>query len=326
MQALILAGGEGKRLKPLTNSIPKILLPICNKPALHHLISSLKKQEIVERVILSLGNLADKVLSYLSRYDSPLPIEVKVEKEPLDTGGAIKFSAPSGEDFIVINGDIISDVDYNSMLSFHKAKRAHLTILTVKVKDVSPFGRLLFDGDFRVKGFLEKTGEKRAGFVNGAIYIMGREILSYFPEGKCSLERDVFPLLVKRKNFKVYAFLHLGYWMDIGERERYIQLHKDILDFHFPLEYYSFPPHLDEGTIINQPSLFGEKCIIRKGARIFPYSVLGNYVEVGERAEVRESILLDGVSVGEGCKVYRSIIGEGCSLPAGSVIQEEIVS
>jgi NDP-sugar pyrophosphorylase family protein len=325
MKALILAGGEGKRLKPITNSIPKILLPICNKPTLCHLLECLNESGIFEEAILSLGNLAEKVVSFLSNYHSPIPITVKIEEESLDTGGAIKFSAPSEEVFFVINGDIICDVDYQAMLSFHKAKKSDITILTVKVKDISPFGSVFFDGDFRVKGFSEKTKEKRAGFVNGAIYIINQRILEFFPEGKCSLEREIFPHLLSLEDVKIFSYLHFGYWMDIGERERYIQLHKDILDSRYLMNFSSFAPNIEEGAEVGEPAIFGMNCRMGKGARILPYSAIGNDVEIEDGVEVGESILFDRVRVGEGSKIQRSIVGEGCSIPPRSTICDAII-
>ena len=325
MKALILAGGEGRRLKPITNSIPKILLPICNKPTLCHLLESLKECGIFEEVTLSLGNLAQTVISFLSHYEYPVPLRLKIEEEPLDTGGAIKFSAPSDEEFFVINGDIICDVDYQAMLSFHKAKKADITILTVKVRDVSPFGSVIFDGDFRVKCFSEKRKEKRVGYVNGAIYIIKQKILQHFPSGRCSLERDIFPILLYLDKAKIFSFLHFGYWMDIGERERYIQLHKDILDSRCFMNFSSFVPNIENGAEVGEPAIFGMNCRIGKGARILPYSVIGNNVEIGDGAEVGESILFDKVRVGEGSRIHRSIVGEGCIIPPISTFSEAII-
>ena len=325
MKALILAGGEGKRLKPITNSIPKILLPICNKPTLCHLLECLKESGIFEEAILSLGNLAEKVISFLSNYQSPIPITVKIEEESLDTGGAIKFSAPSEDVFFVINGDIICDVDYRAMLSFHKAKNADITILTVKVKDISPYGSVFFDGDFRVKGFSEKTKEKRAGFVNGAIYIINQRILEFFPDGKCSLEREIFPHLLSLANVKIFSYLHFGYWMDIGERERYMQLHKDILDSRYLINFSSFAPNIEEGAEVGEPAIFGMNCKIGKRVRILPYTVMGNDVVIEDGVEIGESVLFDKVRVGEESKVHRAIIGKGCAIPPGSKICDAII-
>ncbi|MBC7330278.1 NDP-sugar synthase [bacterium] len=325
MRALVLAGGEGKRLKPITNSIPKILLPICNKPTLCHLLECLKESGIFEEVVLSLGNLSQKVISFLSNYEAPIPIRVRVEEEPLDTGGAIKFSAPAGNEFFVINGDIICDVDYQSMLSFHKAKKADITILTVKVNDISPFGSIFFDGDFRVKGFSEKTKERRAGFVNGAIYIINQRTLQFFPDRKCSLEREIFPRLLSLDNIKIFSYLHFGYWMDIGERERYIQLHKDILDSRYPMDISAFSPDIEEGAEVGEPAVFGMNCRIGKGARVLSYSVMGNDVVIENGSEVGESVLFDKVRVGEGSRIHRSIVGEGCFIPQGSTICDMII-
>jgi NDP-sugar pyrophosphorylase family protein len=325
MKALILAGGEGKRLKPITNSIPKILLPICNKPTICHLLECLKESGIFVEAILSLGNLAGKVISFLSHYQSPIPITAKIEKEPLDTGGAIKFSAPSEDVFFVINGDIICDVEYQAMLSFHKAKDADVTILTVKVKDISPFGSVIFDGDFKVRGFSEKRKEKRLGFVNGAIYIINQRILEFFPDGKCSLEREIFPHLLSLDDVRIFSYLHFGYWMDIGERERYIQLHKDILDSRYLMDFSSFAPNVEEEAEVGEPAIFGMNCKIGKGVRILPYTVMGNDVVIEDGAEVGESVLFDKVRVGEGSKIHRSIVGEGCIIPPGSILSDAII-
>lgn len=325
MKALILAGGEGKRLKPLTNAIPKILLPICNKPALCHILASLSKQRIIDRVTLSLGHLWEKVVSFLSTYNAPLPLEIKVESKPLDTGGAIRFSAPGEEDFFVVNGDIICDVDYTAMLDFHRRKKADITILTVKVKDISPFGSILFDGDFKIKGFKEKMEEKKAGFVNGAIYLIKQRVLEFFPKGRFSLEKDILPRLLLKK-LKVYAFAHFGYWIDIGERERYIQVHKDVLDGIAFLEYTSFPYKAGKGTEFHSPVLLGRDCKLRNCVRLLPYSILGNYVEVEEGASIGESIILDGVKIRKGTRIFRSIVGPSSLLLPETSLENAIIS
>lgn len=325
MKAVILAGGEGRRLKPLTNSIPKILLPICNKPVLHHLLSSLSKQKIIDGVILSLGILWEKVVSFLASDNPPLPCELKVENEPLDTGGAVKFSAPFEDEFFVINGDIICDVDFQAMLDFHRRKKAEITILVVKVEDVSPFGSVIFDGDFKIREFKEKVEEKRTGFVNGAIYLMNRRILEQLPTGRLSLEKDVFPRLL-RENRDIYAFLHLGYWIDIGERERYLQVHKDVLNGIAFLEYTSFPYQMEKEIEVHSPVLLGRGCKLGSRVKLFPYSVLGNGVEVEEEASISESVILDGAKIGKGAIVSRSIVGECIELPPGAVIKEAIIA
>lgn len=324
MKALILAGGEGKRLKPLTDFLPKILLPICNKPVLCHLVSSLAKQKLIDGIILSLGNLSDKVVSFLPSYASPLPIEIRIEDKPLNTGGAIKFSAPREEEFFVVSGDIISDVDYEAMWKFHTAKKADITILTVKVKDISSFGNLSFDGDLKVKEFKEKVEEKRGGFVNGAIYLMKRRVLEHFPKGQCSLEKEIFPRLLSM-GVNIYAFLHFGYWMDIGERERYIRVQKDVLNGIIALEHSSFPCEGEEVEIAS-PVLLGKGCKLNKGAKLLPYSILGNNVEVGEGASIGESVILDGARIGKGSRVFRSILGGARILPPNTSLEDTILA
>lgn len=319
-----MAGGEGRRLKPLTDSIPKVLLPICNIPTLSYLLSSLAQQKVIDGVILSLGHLWDKVISYLATYKSPLPIETKIEKEPLDTGGAIKFSAPSEEEFFVVNGDIICDVDLKSMLDFHKRKKADITILSVKVKDVSSFGTLEFDGNFRLKSFIEKVPERRAGFVNGAIYLMKGKVIEYFPQGKVSLERDILPLLLTRK-LNTFVFPHFGYWIDIGDRERYIQVNKDAMNGILFLKYFSFPYKKGNDVEIHFPVVFGEGCELGDRVKLLPYSVIGRFVKLGEGAVIEESVILDKVIVGSNCRISRSIISSSSLLHPDTVLENTIV-
>ncbi|MBC7328709.1 NDP-sugar synthase [bacterium] len=324
MKAIILAGGEGKRLRPLTSTIPKVSLPICNKPIIYHLLSSLAKQKIIDSVVLSLGYLGEKVLNSLSKYQFNLSLNYFFEREPLDTGGATKFAASQIDgDFFLINGDIICDVDYSDMYTFHKRKKADVTILTVKVEDIAPFGSIQFDGFFRVREFREKVEEHRSGFVNGAIYLMNRKSLSYFPPGKCSLEKEVFPLLLS-KGAKIYSFLYFGYWMDVGDRNRYIQIHKDALEGITPLEC---PTSIckKEGIEVIQPILIGENCSLGKGARLGAYAVLGDGVEIGEGAVVEESIVLSGARIGKRSKVIRSIVGEKAFVADGAIVEETIV-
>ncbi len=312
MDVVILAGGEGERLRPLTLHLPKILLPICNQPLLLHILRSLPPQ-LVDRVILSLGWLAEKVLPFLPFLCGEFKIEVKVEKEKLDTGGAIKLADPQSEDFLVINGDIIADVDYENFLAFHKLKKADLSILTVKVEDLSSFGSVLFTGDMRVRDFREKEGYKRAGFANGGIYILNRRVLQHFPPGRISLEREILPLLIQ-KTFRVHAFLHFGYWLDVGDRERFLRVHRDALDNIAPLDVSPHPDNI----------LLGSNCSIAEGAEISPYTVIGDNVEIKGKAKLEESVILNGARIKEGAFVYRSIIGPKAVIGKGDRIWEEI--
>ncbi|MBS7658421.1 MAG: nucleotidyltransferase family protein [Candidatus Bathyarchaeia archaeon] len=228
--ALILCGGLGVNLRPLTFITPKPMLPIGYQPLLQYQIEYLKKYEF-DRIILAVGYLQEQIIKYFSngqRFD--VKILYSFEKDPLDTGGAVKNAEEliNGH-FITLNGDIIFDkLDLDKLLVYHKEKGGVATLTLTKYKEPLRYGLVEIDEEGRVTKFIEKPSEAKSGLINAGIYAFSQEIFNYINKGKkVSLEKDVFPKLAEEG--KLYGFIYDGYWRDVGVPEDYIEALKDIL-------------------------------------------------------------------------------------------------
>jgi NDP-sugar pyrophosphorylase family protein len=228
--ALILCGGLGVKLRPLTFITPKPMLPIGYQPLLQYQIQYLKKYEF-DRIILAVGYLQEQIIKYFSngqRFD--VKILYSFEKDALDTGGAVKNAEEliNGH-FITLNGDIIFDkLDLDKLLAYHKEKGGVATLTLTKHKEPLRYGIVEVDEDGRVTKFIEKPSEAKSGLINAGIYAFSQEIFNYINKGrKVSLEKDVFPRLAEEK--KLYGFIYDGYWRDVGVPEDYMDVLKDLL-------------------------------------------------------------------------------------------------
>jgi mannose-1-phosphate guanylyltransferase len=221
MKAIILAGGEGTRLRPLTDDMPKPLLPIKGKPIIEHAINNFRKHGIKD-IILSIGYRADKIKEYFGDGSNfGVKISYCIENEPLGTGGAIKFASKNiSETFIAINGDNLADFNWTEMLKFHRENKAQITLALFPVEDVTQFGIARLNGDKLVE-FIEKPSVEKApsNLNNAGAYIFEPGILKVLPEGKCSIERDCFEKLAPKGY--VYAFKHNGQWFPTDNLEKY---------------------------------------------------------------------------------------------------------
>ncbi|MCR4725711.1 MAG: nucleotidyltransferase family protein [Clostridia bacterium] len=213
MKAVIMAGGKGTRLAPLTDHTPKPLMPIIDKPILQYIIELLKKHGIYE-ISLSLGYMAGKIVeTFGNGKDLGVKLRYSIEKEPLGTAGGVKAAAEGfDDDFLVISGDAFTDFDLSDLISFHKSHGKLVTIAAAEVKDPTAFGVMLLNGAGKVRSFIEKPREPISRIASTGIYVMRNEILKKIPDGFCDFARDVFPKLAGQ----IYAKVMNGYWSDIG--------------------------------------------------------------------------------------------------------------
>jgi len=226
MKILILAGGEGKRMLPLTKKIPKVLLPIAGKPFLEYQINFFKRDGIHD-FILAIGHQAKQIKDY---FGDGRKFGVKIiyskEKKPLDTGGAIKKaeSLIKNKDILITNGDTLLELNFKKMLTFHKKMQKPITIAVIKVKDTGRFGRVIINEKNIITQFKEKDKKAKEGFINAGVYIFQKRILKDFPQNKkISLEREIFPKFINR----ISAFKARGYFIDMGIPEDYKKANKD---------------------------------------------------------------------------------------------------
>lgn len=332
MQALVLAGGEGTRLRPLTSTIPKPVVPLAGKPFIVYMLEWLRGHGVTE-VILACGFMADDVRAVLG--DSAglgLRLLYVEEPRPLGTGGALKFAQDLlQERFLMLNGDVLTDIDLAAVLRQHEATGALATLALVQVADPSAYGLVALHDDHSVRAFVEKPGKRAGGAGNGAggpnlinagIYVIERGVLEYIsPAGNVSsIERDVFPRLVGKGLFGHAAS---GYWLDIGTPERYLKATFDLLDGTVGPKVAAVPTQRPPQAV--DPVLIEAGSRIADGATVGPYVVLGPDVSVGDGARIERAVVLEGAAVGAGSTICEAIVGPRAQIGDGCHLQRDVV-
>jgi mannose-1-phosphate guanylyltransferase len=311
MHALVLAGGEGTRLRPLTYTIPKPIMPLAGRPFLSYMLDWLGSHDIDE-VILSCGFLSDAVKHVLGDIYQGMRLRYVIEDEPLGTGGPVRLALDEGlleERLVVLNGDCLTDIDLTAELAQHESTGAKATLALTAVEDVSGYGVVPTDDEGRVEAFLEKTDEELpTKRVNAGVYVLEREVIEGIePDRAVSFEREVFPALA---GDGLYGYLAAGYWIDIGTPERYLEATWDLLSGR-PAS--NLPPRDVTGSLI------GPGCLL-SGAHVGPQSVLGPHCSVGTDSTVERSVLHEGVVIGPDCTVRESVLAERVRVGEGARI------
>ncbi len=327
MQALILAGGKGTRLRPLTVYTPKPIVPICNRPFLLYQIDTLRRAGITD-ITLSLSYQPNKIEQLLGDgSDFGVKLKYTVEPQPMGTAGAYKFAeAVIGEPTVVFNGDILTDLDLKAVIREHNERKAAATIVLQPVENPRAYGLVETESDGRIRRFLEKPKEDEitCNNINAGTYILEPRVLDFIPAGEnYSFEYALFPDLLKR-NEAFYAHIPpRTYWIDIGTPERYLQAHQDLLAnrvgrIHIKERRGSF----DAATIaeIDELSIIGDDCQIKPGAQIIN-SVLGQGCFVEERARVENSVIWPHTRIGTAAEVSEAIVGRGCHVGRSAVVR-----
>lgn len=339
MHALILAGGKGTRLRPLTVYTPKPIVPLVNRPFLLYQLDILSRAGVKD-VTLSLSYQPNKIEDLLGDgSEFGVNLSFVTEPAPLGTAGAYKFaSGDSKETTIVLNGDILTDVDLGALISKHRESNAIATIALARVPDPSNYGLVATDEAGNVSKFIEKpkeiTGEtKGVNSINAGIYILEPPVLSMIAPGEnASFEYDVFPALLE-KNLPFNAhILETEYWRDIGTPENYLAAHLDILSGKLDIGEIEIPDQIETSptAFIDSSSVLGEGCIVKPNARI-ARSVLGPGVHVEEKAVIEDSVIWPHCRISTFAEVRGSIVGRGCHvgrnshLRNGSVIGDKAV-
>jgi mannose-1-phosphate guanylyltransferase len=318
MQAIVLVGGEGTRLRPLTSAVPKPALTLVDRPFLAYMVEWLARHG-VEEVVLACGFLPDVLREALGEGEhAGTRVRYVVEPEPLGTAGAIRFAADElgdelGERFLALNGDVLTDLDIGALVSAHDERGAGATIGLHPVEDSAAYGLVSRGAEGAVLEFLEKTGEPAPGEVNAGIYALERSVLDLIPPGrKMSIEREVFPRLVGQG---LYATMLDGYWMDIGTPERYLQATWDILEGRVETMVEPTGP----GMYVDPAAEIAESAVVG------PRAVLGPRCRIESGVEVRESVLLEGCVAEMGARVSRSILAAGARVEAGAALDGAVV-
>jgi len=324
MKALFLAGGFGTRLKPITNDLPKPMLPIMGKPLLERNIERLKKYGVNE-IVLSTCYKPKKIERH---FEDGSKFGVKIsyitEDEPLGTAGAIKNAQSKLDDtFIVFNADILSDIDISGMMRFHKEKKALATIAVTQVDNPSDYGVIEHDDNGYITAFKEKPQphESSSNLINAGVYIFEPRLLDEIPSGRAvSVERETYPLLLQ-KGFKIAVYNRCSYWLDLGTPEKYLKAHKDILagalqigdyDFRKNRQYISRMARIHPSAEIVGPAYIGDNVEIDSYSVIGPGTVLCEDSSVGKGAQIIGSVVWNHVHVGSGASIVNSVVMSNC--------------
>ncbi|HKQ53351.1 MAG TPA: NDP-sugar synthase [Pyrinomonadaceae bacterium] len=331
MQALILAGGKGTRLRPLTVYTPKPVVPICNRPFLLYQIDTLRRAGIKD-ITLSLSYQPQKIEQQLGDGSSfGVNLKYTVEPQPMGTAGAYKYAEDLiREPTVVFNGDILTDLDLKTVIREHTEHKATATIVLHPVENPSAYGLVETREDGRVARFLEKPKpeEITTHNINAGTYILEPRVLDYIPAGEShSFEYGLFPNLLMRGE-PFYAHVpQRTYWIDIGTPARYLQAHLDLLaDRVGRIHVKERRGNFDAATVaeIDDLSMVGDDCVIKPGAQIVN-SVLGPGCYVEERARVENSVVWAHTRIGVGAEVRGAIVGRGCHIGRAVVVGENAV-
>lgn len=331
MQALVLAGGEGTRLRPLTYTTPKPVIPLAGRPFLSFMLDWLRGHGVTE-AILSCGFRSDDVRHVLGDIYEGMRLRYIVEDEPLGTAGPVRLAFDQGvlaQRLLVLNGDTLTDLDLTAELAQHERTGARVTLALAAVEETASYGVVPTGAGGRVEAFLEKTeGEAPTNRINAGAYVVDRDVVeTLIPGGRAvSFEREVFPALV---GDGLYGYATEGYWIDIGTPQRYLEATFDLL---------AGTPASRLGPRDETGSLIADGCLIA-GAHVGPQTVLGagcsvganstversvlhERVRVGSDCAVREAVLADGVRVGDRARIEPgAIVGAGATVAAGAVVE-----
>ena len=313
MRAVVLVGGLGTRLRPLTTDLPKQMLPILDRPMIEHVVGHLATHGIDE-VVLSLGFLPGAFLdAYPDGRCAGVPLTYAVEPEPLDTAGAIRFAAEDAgieETFLVLNGDVLTDLAVDELVLFHRASGAEATVSLTPVDDPSRYGVVPTDADGRVTGFIEKppADEAPCNWINAGTYVLEPSVLQRIPPGRrVSVEREVFPAMADSGT--LFGFRSECYWVDTGTPETYLDVQLDLMD----------------GVRGPARSSVDDAAEVHTGA-VVRRSVIGPGAVVAEGARVCDSVVMAGSNIGEGAVVDGSLVGRNATVgPDAQVLGLSVV-
>ena len=331
MKAVVLVGGEGTRLRPLTLTQPKPALSLVDRPLIRYMVDWLGRHEIDE-VVMACGFRAESLRAALGDQVPGGPaINYVEEDEALGTAGAVRLAADTGllgDRFMVLNGDVLTDLDLTALQEQHEQTGALLSLALHPVDDPTAYGLVRRKPDGEVLGFLEKpdASEIDTNEISAGAYVLERQVLDLIAPGRqVSIEREVFPRLVGKG---LYGRRLEGYWMDIGTPQRYLQASWDILEEVVETEVVASASGLfvEDGAVVDDGAVVGPRAVVRRGCAVDEganvlSSVLLDNCSIGVRALIEGSILAAGVSVGEGATVSEgSVVGEGAVIEAGVVV------
>ena len=320
VKAVLLVGGMGTRLRPLTYRIPKPLVPVVGKPLIMHVIDSIPSE--VDEVIIPISYKKEMMEDYLRKNRPKRKVTLVDEPEPLGTGGAVgNIRDRFDGQFLVINGDSISSLDVARFIKFHRSKKAFASISLWPVEDPTPYGVVDLDKDSRIRRFQEKPkmGDAFSNLINAGAYALEYEVLDHIGKGFVSMERDVFPKILDRGMF---GMRFDGYWIDCGRREDLLRAFWTLMG--------NDAKKLDKGSVwegasISPPYIVRTGAVVA-GATIGPHAYVSEGAVVGPMSKIERSVILEDARIGSKCRVIDSIVDSGVTVPDGSHVSSTILS
>ncbi|MFH1368649.1 MAG: mannose-1-phosphate guanyltransferase [Elusimicrobiota bacterium] len=344
MQAVIMAGGFGTRLRPLSVNIPKPMVPMANRPMLHHIIELLKKNDFTDLIIM-LYYQPEVITDYFGD-GSKMGVKIRYlrPESDLGTAGSVKFAEKYLKDtFLVISGDVMTDFDITQAVEYHSAKKAMATIVLTRVSNPLQYGVVITDKEQKIERFLEKPswGEVFSDTINTGIYVLDPKVFELMPEGKSfDFSKDLYPIILKEDK-GLYGYIAEGYWKDIGNLDEYRLGHYDILDNKVKLNIEGKTikyegkeiivgegSRIEEGVEFDGRVVIGENCLIEKGVKL-GQSIIGNNVKIFSGAQVVRSVIWNNVAVGRDARLKETVIaaktriGDRAVIQVGTVIADE---
>jgi NDP-sugar pyrophosphorylase family protein len=340
MKAILLAGGKGTRLRPLTIHTPKPIVPIFERPFLHYQLDLLKQVPEIDQVILSLNYQPRRIEEIFGDgSDTGLALRYVVEPSPLGTAGAIRYAGESlRESVVVFNGDVLTQVDLGAVIALHRARKARATIVLTPVENPTAYGLVETDADGNIQRFLEKPNpdEITCDTINAGIYILEPDTFDRIPKDTAwSIERSFFPSLIERRETFI-GYVYRGYWIDIGTPEKYMQVHRDIMDGRYahktlpfvngaPTAWVSPHARVEDGVTLDAPCFVDEGTVVKAGARIGPYAVIGRQCHVEEHATVEHAVVWANSRVSQEAVVRWSILGRHSHIGRNASVDHNVV-
>ena len=342
----MMAGGKGTRLRPLTLIRPKPMIPLVNKPIIEYTVDRLKKFGFND-IIMTLNYMSTNIKNYF-KDGSKFGVDIRysVEKWPLGTGGSVKKAKKHIDDtFMVVSGDVLTDVDFKDVLKFHKEKGALATMVLTEVEDPSHFGIAVMNKENKITEYLEKPSHEEAfsNVANTGIYIFEPEIFDFFQndEEEVDFSKDIFPEVIK-KDAGIYGYIFNGYWNDVGRPETYMKATYDILDQKMEQNFYKSKIEegvgkigniwvgenvsIDKKARIEGPVVIGNNCTIEKGCKISKGSVIGNNVTIGKDVKIDGAVILSDSIIEDNSFLTGCIIDTRCVIDKNTVLESGVVT
>ncbi|MHB1712558.1 MAG: sugar phosphate nucleotidyltransferase, partial [Acidimicrobiales bacterium] len=338
MKAVIMAGGEGTRLRPLTSNQPKPMLPMANIPMMEHVVNLLRHHGF-EDIVVTVAFMANAIRTYFGDgSEFGVRMVYATESTPLGTAGSVRNARDElDERFLVISGDVLTDIDLSEVVAFHERRGAMATLALKAVDNPLEFGIVITGEDGSVERFLEKPtwGQVFSDTINTGIFVLEPEIFEFIPEGRpVDFSGEAFPAVLEAGK-PLYGFVADGYWEDVGTLEAYLKAHQDILDQRVQVELAGFQlrprvwlgrgARIDPTATIVGPAVIGDNCVVGTGAYLGEYCTLGRNIRIGDNAVLQRSVVHDSSYLASAVRVDGSVLGRNSDLRSGARCEEGVV-